>query len=353
MWPYWLLFAFFAVGAIVHHAPRLADGRFDTEATTRAGPLLALGSLLIAGMVGLRYEVGADWKTYVFYWQYAGYADLGRILAMSDPAYQLLNWLARQAGLGVWAVNGACGVLFAWGLVRFAGTQPLPWLVVLVAIPYLVIVVAMGYTRQAVAIGLLLAGLADLFRGGSLLRFSAYAVLAALFHRTAVLVLPLVIFSSERNRLLSVLGGLLFFYALWSALLADDVDQLVKTYITAEYNSQGAAIRVGLSLLPATLFLLGRERFAFDPLQDRFWRLSSYTAFALLVALLVVPSSTAIDRIALYIFPLQLAVLSRLPIALGDGARWLVVGYSLLIQFVWLTFAVHARYWLPYQLFPF
>lgn len=353
MWPYWLLFAFFAAGAILQHPARLADGRFDEQAPTSSGPMLALGGLLIATMVGLRFEVGADWKTYVFYWQYAGLADLGRVLGMSDPAYQLLNWLARQASLRIWAVNLVCGAIFAWGLIRFARTQPLPWLVLVVAVPYLVIVVAMGYSRQAVAIGLLLAGLADLFRGGSLLRFSFYAVLAALFHRTAVLVLPLVIFSGERNRLLSVFGGILLFYALYITLLAEDVDQLVKTYITAEYSSQGAAIRVGLSLIPAALFLLSPKRFAFDPLQERFWRLSSYTAFALLIALLVVPSSTAVDRIALYIFPLQLAVLSRLPIAWGDGARFLVVGYSLLIQFVWLTFAVHARFWLPYQLFPF
>jgi len=357
MWPYWLLFSFFAVGALFQPTPLAASPGGDVRQAGAAGsgaPMLVLGGLMIAAMVGLRYKVGADWETYYFYWQYAGYADLGRILRMSDPAYQLLNWLAQQSGAGIWAVNLACGSIFAWGLIRFARTQPLPWLAVVAALPYLVTVVAMGYSRQAVAIGILMAGLASVFRGGSLLRFAVYVVVAALFHKTAVLLMPLVIFSSQRNRLLSVLGGLLLFYALYTALLASDVDQLVKSYIVTQYSSQGAAIRVGLCLVPAILFLLSPARFGFDVLQGRYWRLNSWVAVALLVGLFVVPSSTAIDRIALYVFPLQLAVLSRVPIAYpGRGSGLFVIAYALAIELVWMTQAVHARYWVPYQLYPF
>ena len=30
----------------------------------------------------------------------------------------------------------------------------------------------------------------------------------------------------------------------------------------------------------------------------------------------------------------------------------IVVLYSLAIEFVWLNFATHARYWIPYQVYP-
>jgi len=358
MWPYWLLFFFFAIGALFQSLPQLSHASDKSGPFFRpdrsGAPMLILGGLLIALMVGLRYEVGADWKTYHFYWQYAGYADLNRILAMSDPAYQLLNWLSQRVGAGIWAVNLVCGALFAWGLIRLARTQPLPWLAVVAALPYLVTVVAMGYSRQAVAIGILMAGLASIFNGGSLLRFSAYVIVAALFHKTAVLVLPLVIFSADRGRLLSALGGLLLFYALYSALLAEDVDQLVKSYIGTQYSSQGAAIRVGLCLLPAIMFLLTPARFGFDRLQERYWRLNSWVALGLLAALFLVPSSTAVDRMALYIFPLQIAVLSRVPIAYpGRGSQLSVICYAFVIELVWMTQAVHARYWVPYQIYPF
>jgi hypothetical protein len=33
-------------------------------------------------------------------------------------------------------------------------------------------------------------------------------------------------------------------------------------------------------------------------------------------------------------------------------AKVLVIGYSALVLFTWLNFAVHAKYWVPYQLYP-
>lgn len=71
----------------------------------------------------------------------------------------------------------------------------------------------------------------------------------------------------------------------------------------------------------------------------------------------VLPSSTAVDRVALYMIPPQLFVFSRLPDVLGGGKKvrpWVaaIVAYYALVLFVWLTFATHAQYWLPYQFYP-
>ena len=83
------------------------------------------------------------------------------------------------------------------------------------------------------------------------------------------------------------------------------------------------------------------------------WRNFSLAAWLFLLLLMVIPSSTAVDRLALYIIPLQLAVLSRLPRAFDSGLlRYAVMAYSALVLFVWLTFAKHADYWLPYQFYP-
>lgn len=361
MFPYWFLFAFFAAGVILFRgaAPQPASlGAAGAAKPASAQPhrsfMLLLGALIIALLVGLRYRVGADWETYQFYFRWASYASLGRVLQLSDPAYQFLNWSVQQLGGPMWWVNLLCGLIFSWGLWRFARLQPEPWLAVLVAVPYLVVVVAMGYSRQAVAIGILMAGLAALQQGASVVRFAFYVAIAALFHRTAIVVLPLVIFAGERNRLLNFIAGAAVFLLLYDALLAESVDTLVKNYIVAEYNSQGAAIRVGMSLLPALLFLLAPRHFGFPPGEERLWRMFSYAAIGFLVLLLVLPSSTVVDRLALYIFPLQLAVLSRVPHALrSEGlGRAVVIAYCFLVQFVWLNFASHAEYWVPYQLFP-
>jgi hypothetical protein len=77
-------------------------------------------------------------------------------------------------------------------------------------------------------------------------------------------------------------------------------------------------------------------------------------AVGFLILLFVLPSSTAVDRMSLYIMPLQIAVLARIPLAFNStfGGRFAVVGYLALVEFVWLNFAQHAHFWVPYQFYP-
>ena len=84
----------------------------------------------------------------------------------------------------------------------------------------------------------------------------------------------------------------------------------------------------------------------------------AWSALLFIVLLMVSPSSTAVDRVALYWIPLQLFVLSRLPDALGKkdckNAVWVyaVVAYSAAVHFVWLFYADTAFAWEPYQFYP-
>jgi hypothetical protein len=215
----------------------------------------------------------------------------------------------------------------------------------------------MGYSRQGVAIGLELLGLLALERG-RLLRFLAWIALAATFHRTVLvlLILPAATLSprlrfSQLIRLLLLLGSA---YGLYAAVIEPDLDYYVQGYIEAGYQSQGALIRVALCLLPALLFLLKRRRFQLQQNVQRLWTLIALLAVAAAIGLVTVASSTAVDRLALYLIPLQLFVGSRIPDAalFGIGpASWsrLLVLFSLAVLLVWLLFAVHARLWLPYR----
>ena len=339
---YWLLFAFFAVGALLQREPL----------GHRASPVpLVVGALLVWLAIGFRYEVGGDWVTYRFLFSFARVASLSRVLAIGDPGYQILSWSAQRAGADIWLVNLVCGAIFTWGLYRFARVQPDPWLTFVVAVPYLIIVVAMGYSRQGVAIGVLLAGLAAVKRGGSMLTFAAYVAVAALFHKTAVVVLPLVIFAWKRNTLLNALAGIAGCILLYDIFLSQSVDVFVRNYIQAEYSSQGAAIRVAMNFVPAVCFLLFRRRLRFEPTEERMWFYFALASLLLPVALYLLPSSTAVDRLALYLIPLQVAVLPRIPFLFaGQGfGRAVIVIYAAAVQFTWLNFAAHAAGWIPYK----
>ena len=130
-------------------------------------------------------------------------------------------------------------------------------------------------------------------------------------------------------------------------------------YVEREYDSSGAVIRIAMNALPALLLLLYRRRFAMRSYERRLWLVLALIALALVPALVLSPSSTAVDRVALYMLPLQLLVLSRVPDAFAPSERaarmlgLLVVIYSAAVQFVWLNYASHADAWVPYQLYPF
>lgn len=313
--------------------------------------------------IGLRDGVGGDWGNYLPYLDRVAALDLSGVLEQTEPGYALLNWLANEWGGGVFLVNTVCGLIFSIGLLRFCQAQPRPWLALTLAFPYLVVVVAMGYSRQGVAIGLEMLALLALERD-RLLRFLGWIALAALFHRTVLvlLLLPASTLSGSLRFSQLIRLGLLAGagYGLYSAILAPDLDYYIQGYLEAEYQSQGALIRVALCLLPALLFLPNRRRFQLSPDVQRIWSLLAVMAIAAAIGLFTVASSTAVDRLALYLIPLQLFVGSRLP----DTRLWglspsswnqLLILFSLAVLLVWLLFAQHAQFWLPYRnlLLPF
>ena len=82
----------------------------------------------------------------------------------------------------------------------------------------------------------------------------------------------------------------------------------------------------------------------------------SLISLGAVAALVLTPSSTAVDRLALYGMPIQLFVWSRLPDVIGRGRSAVIVFgcviYSSVVLVTWLLFATHSAYWLPYQLYP-
>lgn len=374
MLPYWLLYLYFVVGAVFERetaaagprgplplapVPAASPGDVGRRIPVPQGaprppvrPMLFLGGVIIALMIGLRFEVGADWPSYEYMFRLARRMSLfAFVQTLGDPGYQALNWAVRRSGGEIWQVNLVGGVVFAWGLLKFAKVQTNPWLTMLVAIPYFVIVVGMGFSRQAMAVGVLLAGLAAVHNGASTLRFAVYVAIAALFHRSAVILFPVVALAGGRSRLINVLLTLSIAYLLYDLFLASSVEIYRERYIEARYAAQGAPIRVILNLVPGLLYLTAWRRFGFSAIETRLWRYFSIAACALAVALVLGPSSAIIDRIGIYVIPLQLAILPRVPVALKLGAygRLIVILYSTLILLVWLNFSSFARYWVPYS----
>jgi hypothetical protein len=227
-----------------------------------------------------------------------------------------------------------------------------PWLATTVAIPYLVIVIGMSGVRQAAAIGLVFIGLVA-FQQQRGWRFVAALVVAATIHASSILVLPLAGLSFARNRLQSAMliamTAVAAYYLLGSAF-----GVYSERYIAKTLQSTGTLYRIAMNVFPAILYLIYRRHFPFQPHEQSLMRNLSVAALLTLPLYFVVASSTAIDRMSLYLFPLQIYVLSAFPSVVGrrGGARaatLAIITYLGVQLFLFLSYGLNKDPYIPYR----
>lgn len=342
---YWFMFLLALFGLLV-------DARADRRSQALYwGIIVVLFTLLI----GFRFHVGCDWEPYNDMLVEASRSDLKVALTeITDPGYGLLLWLAQFFGEEIYFANVVCAFLFVVGVTRFARMQPAPSLALLVAVPYLIIVVAMGYTRQATALGLALWGFTLLTEGRPKVAGLLFFV-ATLFHSTVVVLLPLLVLGIGRKRWIQTVA--ITALVVWIAYFgtAEQFDRLQRDYVENPYGqgSAGALPRVGLTALAGAIVIVGWYSFARRWEGAKLWLVLSISAILLLPAISF--ADTAVDRMALYLLPLQLVVFSRLPLVAAPGGMraallLAVVLLAAAVQFAWLNYSVHAPLcWVPYR----
>jgi hypothetical protein len=354
---YWAMFAVPAALALLEPpgGPALAANREGGRA--RTGFLWLVAALALVTIIGLRWETGGDWGSYDRMVQSALWTE-DRYGLLGDPGFRALTVLAAQSAYGMLVVTTVSGVVVTAGLLRFCLAQPRPWLCLAVAVPYFVVVMGMGYIRQGMAVSLLLMALIAV-QNGSVTRFIGWVLAAAMFHSTALIFLPLALFMARVHpfaRLMLLIGAAI---VLGFAATGERTGLLLTNYVDQQMTSSGALVRLAMTALPGAILLYWRARFDLAPSERWIWMMLSAAGIAALALVLVFPTSTAIDRIGLYLLPLQLFVYARLPDALaGDDrtARVLataVIGLYAAAFFVWLNYAVNVEYWLPYRFFLF
>lgn len=338
MFPYWAFFLGSSLLALTHIR------------ISREGWIL-IGGLLTA-FVGLRYQVGADWGNYLGYLARVTNQPFSIVFELGDPGYQILNWISAWFGFEVWFVNLVSAVVFIFGLIQFVRILPDPRVALAVAIPYMVIVMAMGYTRQAVGFGFVLWGLAFLMQR-KIVSFFILLAVAALFHKSALVLAPLAALADTRNRVWTAVWVGTAGFMLFLLLLQEYTDALYQDYVVSSYASasEGGPVRTLMNALPGMVFIVWRKRFDMSAEGRALWFWVSVLSLCCLPLLAI--SATAVDRVALYFMPIQLVVMSYLPQFFTAQSRIIVrIGVVALygaVQFVWLNYATHSDAWLPYQ----
>ena len=158
-----------------------------------------------------------------------------------------------------------------------------------------------------------------------------------------------------KNKFLTFSIAAIIFYLAFSTFLSEGYGDLIEYYYQESYESSGALIRILMLTLPSGLFLFFADRFEFSRTLNSLWKWISIASLGLLILLFIIDASTAIDRIGLYLLPIQLLVFSYLPDIFskrGDNNKiiiLLIISYYVLVLYVWLYFATHAYMWRPYR----
>ena len=311
-------------------------------------------------IIGFRYEVGGDWVSYLIELENTAEGQEskeGLYYMARDPVYDILYKLAVESNTGIYLVNIVSAIVFSYGLIKFCQYQKNPWLAITVSIPYLVTVVAMGYTRQSSAIGIVMLAIIELLKANKL-KFIIYIIIASLFHKSAVLLVFISLLGKSKNTILNLCLVLIVSFLLYIFILEDSINSLIHGYIENEYNSSGALIRIILIIIPSMIFILFRKKFKISNSEYVFWTWISITSIFFLYLFIISPSSTAVDRVALYWIPVQIFVYSNIPNAISSDkylqrlATNLIIIKSFFLQFGWLIFADTSFAWLPYKFYP-
>lgn len=337
-----------ALLALLMHHPNLHERSAGLIAS------LAAFGLFYTLVSAFRSEVGGDWFSYLYMFGTVRLGGLSEAFTATDPAFGLLLYISNGLGTGIYLVNGVCSAILFYGVARAALQTREPWLAVTVAVPYLLIVVGMGYVRQAAAIGLVLVAI-DAVRRERIPRALGMLASATFFHSTAIVTWPLfAVALANRNKLRYLIFSTAGVVAMWFLIL-NRLGEFGEDYLGDSYESGGTLVRLLMGVIPSLLLLVSVRRFQIGGRARSIWIGFALANIFALVGYFISPSSTAVDRIALYFTGVQLVAFGSIGDLLGFSMRsrallrLLVIAYATATLLVWLSYATNASAWVPYK----
>ena len=318
--------------------------------------ILIITFLFLFVFIGFRYQVGADWYNYLFFYELGKDTDLKLILLGSDPAYKILNYLGHVFGYqDTFFVNAICGFLVLFFLLKSALKLEKYWLVLLICFPYYLLVVSMNYNRQAVAISISLWAFCRLLES-RFIQFTFLIILAALFHKTAIALLfflPILIstkfqYSKFFNIFYIGISLILISIIIYYSSLQD-----TNIYLQGNenINSKGFFVRWIYHLIPLLLFY--KYNYFFKK-QSYYPIIRYFCILVLFILPLGIIFSTLADRFNLYLIFFDLFVICTIFSNLSRTNKifllFTLIAFYTLQMYLWFFHGVWSvKAWIPYQ----
>ena len=312
--------------------------------------LLFFTGIIYIFFIGFRHEIGSDWSSYLRMYDYIGSGTLTEGFERTEPGYVILNWLMAKINAGIYGVNLVAAIIFVLGLVKFAEKMPQPWLGLVSVTPYLVIAVGLGLTRQSAAIGLVFYMMAGWDKNSSVKNI-IISLLAISFHYTAFIALVFVLQSMKMPvwlRWIFLLSGSAISFVILTK--TEQYAVYEQLYVSQKIESFGALQHIALNAIPAIIYLIFIKKWNITYGKNNLISLLSYLSLLSLLGISLSSTSTAMDRLSLYLSPIQMLVYSSIPVVFKNKFfSVIIVVMSLAILYAWLNYSNTAIDFLPYN----
>ncbi len=315
-------------------------------------------STFIVLIIGLRYEIGGDWNAYLAYYEYYSSLNFSEFLVeliFYDPFYVFLNYISGKINGGIYFVNTIAGLIFMYGYTKFSLKQNMYSLAYLIGIPYLVIVVSMGYTRQSIAIGFVFLAYIALIEN-KLYKALLFGLLATLSHKTAIiffLIIALYYLSLKNVSFKKLLPLVAISFIAFYMFYYPFHEYFLMAYIEDKMHSEGGFIRILMNLIPALIYLVFAKKFKTTLYEKKLWIIISLLSI-LALPMIILGYTTVADRLSLYFSPIQMVSYGKFIEVVKDKEikyifLVMLVTTYFLVLYIWLNYAVHKDYWVPYK----
>ncbi len=338
--PYYFVLLFAAIPALTDESKKISIGWW-------------IYCIFIIFFVGLRYQVGSDWYGYLETLDATRYKTFDELFEGAEIAFYFIVWVSAQLNLDVYGANMATTTIFCYGLFKYCEKQSNPWIAIFSAMPFLTIVIAMSANRQAAAIGVTLLALSN-WSESKIYSKVLIILVATMFHTSAIVFLIFIAIESNIGFIFKIIFG--------AALLAavsiySDSDASISRYKSsyiedADTNfSAGALQQIVINSWLGLVYILMPSSAKRNIMNGKIILFMSFFSLALIPFAFIY--ATAAARLSFYLFPVSISVLSTFPELSKNPSfiktiKLLVVIYGFLILALWLNFANHAHYHLPY-----
>tara|TARA_B100001250_G_C19743148_1_gene763989 strand:+ start:66 stop:1106 length:1041 start_codon:yes stop_codon:yes gene_type:complete len=306
---------------------------------------------LLSIFIGFRNEVGGDWIHYENFYYTVPDLHFNEIIS-SNLVYIYINQIAHYLGIQIIGVNFICAILFMFALATFLNNTPNKWLSLAISFPIIIIILSMGYTRQGLAFSFSLFLIKALEEKKLFLSF-IFITLSILSHKTGLFISSFLLFLYlwyHKKYLYLVLGVIIPIF--FGYFFLTSYSHLLYNYAGSgqHFFSYGSLPRSLLIFFIAILFIIYKKKFK----NMTEYQIFIYTSFAYMIIFLFplcFTTSTLVDRLLLYLYPLKLVFISFANLK-DKSIRFITFIISSIYFFyliTWVSFGKNSFSWVPYK----